>query len=257
MISVFTPSHRPDYLNDCYNSLRQQTLEDWEWVVVLNGDVDWTPPNDERVKLFHTPKMRGVGEAKKYACEQATGSILVELDHDDWLLPHALEEIAKAFEEHPDAALVYSDFSYMNEDGSPSTMMYQGRWNYSMESFYGHNYLRCHSQMAIPDNVGVIWYAPNHVRAFSRNAYEKVGGYDESYTILDDQDLMTRLFLIGDFVHIDKMLYLQRMHEKNTQFEPDINAEIQRKTVEIYKERIGPMTEAYVDRLIARRQSND
>lgn len=85
-----------------------------------------------------------------------------------------------------------------------------------------------------PHNVSYIWYAPNHVRAFRKDIYEKVGGYDATRTVLDDQDLMCRLFQAGDFHHIPRCLYLQRIHPANTQRDPEINAHIQRETVALY-----------------------
>ena len=43
MISVFTPSHDPKYLNECYRSLNEQTNNNWEWIVLLNGKAEWEP----------------------------------------------------------------------------------------------------------------------------------------------------------------------------------------------------------------------
>jgi len=85
-----------------------------------------------------------------------------------------------------------------------------------------------------PHNVSYIWYAPNHVRAFRATAYEEVGGYDPDRRVLDDQDLMCRLYQVGSFHLIDRCLYLQRMHERNTQREVDTNAFIQSETVTLY-----------------------
>ena len=51
-----------------------------------------------------------------------------------------------------------------------------------------------------PHNVSYIWYAPNHVRAFRRSVYEAVGGYDPARTILDDQDLMCRMYEAAPFL---------------------------------------------------------
>lgn len=256
MITVFTPTHDAKFLNDCHRSLDAQTHTDWEWVVVPNGGAALPDPllQDPRVRIVPAPEgMTGVGAVKRFACGQADGDILVELDHDDWLLPHALDEIQKAFDARPDVALVYSDFSYIETDGTPSPFKYEGRWNYSSEEVYGKMYHRCHAQAPTPENVAVIWYAPNHVRAFARWAYEKAGGYDADYEILDDQDLMTRLYLVGDFHHIDQLLYLQRMHADNTQFAGARNAEIQRRTVEIYRDRIQEMIDAWSERELAKR----
>jgi len=85
-----------------------------------------------------------------------------------------------------------------------------------------------------PHNVSYIWYAPNHVRAFRRALYEKVGGHDSTLDVADDADLMCRLYQVTDFRHIPECLYLQRMHSRNTQRDLDLNARIQQRTVELY-----------------------
>src|SRR4051794_36727216 len=99
-LSVFTPSNNPRWLDDCYRSLKRQTYQDWQWIVLLNGQApNWRPPErDERVLTFRASSaLRGVGAAKRAVCEHATGEILVELDHDDLLTPNCLELVAQAF----------------------------------------------------------------------------------------------------------------------------------------------------------------
>ena len=76
------------------------------------------------------------------------------------------------------------------------------------------------------------------MRAFSRAAYEKAGGYDPARNVLDDHDLMCRLYEVGDFHLIDDCLYLQRMHPANTQSEKATNAFIQTETVALYAQYI-------------------
>lgn len=242
-ISVFTPSHNPRFLDDAYRSLMAQSVTDWEWVVLLNGKAgSWSPPEpDERVRVERAPgRLHGVGALKRAACELAAGDLLVELDHDDRLLPSALADLMSAFTSNHAAVLAYSDFAQMNEDGSPNDDRFDetNGWLYSSEQINGTAYLRCHAMQPSPHNVGYIWYAPNHVRAFRRSAYDKVGGYDAERDILDDHDLMIRLFEVGQFVHIDKCLYLQRRHPHNTQVDKSTNARIQVETVDNYLEHI-------------------
>ncbi|MEU3072180.1 hypothetical protein [Streptomyces laurentii] len=45
---------------------------------------------------------------------------------------------------------------------------------------------------------------------------------------------MCRLFHLGDFHHVPRPLYLQRIHGANTQCDPQINAHIQSETVALY-----------------------
>jgi hypothetical protein len=249
LLSVFSPSHNSRFLNDCYWSLVKQTHQDWEWIVMLNGPAeDWQPPqSDERVQVIRGRFPPKVGTAKHAACELGKGDILVELDHDDWLASTCLEEVHDAFESHPEAVFVFTDFSQVNEDGSPNLDRFNPAmgWQYDEQKVDGVTYLRCQGMPAYPHNVGYIWYAPNHVRAFRRETYNAIGGYDTQLSVLDDQELMTRLFLAGGFHHIPKCLYFQRIHGGNTQVEPATNAYIQQQTVRYYEEHIASMAAAW------------
>ena len=227
-VSVFTPSHDPRFLDDAESSLLAQDFSDWEWIVLLNGEAEWFPKSsDGRIRVGRTSST-GVGALKSEACSVAAGDFLVELDHDDILLPTALTEIVQSFDENPDASLVYSDFVQVLEDGSPDP----GRFN----AAYGWTYDGdvCQSFLPYPSAVSYIWFGPNHVRAFRRSSYEAVGGYNVALDILDDQDLFCRLYQYGDFVHIPKSLYHQRVHDGNTQKRSDLNVRIQSETVQLY-----------------------
>ena len=117
-VSVFTPSHLPTYLDDCYGSLLAQTYSDWEWIVVLNGNNTWAPTTeDPRVKLINGTDIKGVGALKRKACEESQGEFLVELDHDDKLTSNALEEIVNAFDAHSECGFVYSDCAHITAGG--------------------------------------------------------------------------------------------------------------------------------------------
>ncbi|MFF3907687.1 glycosyltransferase [Streptomyces sp. NPDC001848] len=235
--SVFTPSHQPRFLDECLASLQAQTCPDWEWIVLLNNGARWQPERpDERVRVEIADKLHGVGAAKRRACELARGEILVELDHDDLLAKACLAELGEAFDTHPEAVFVYSDTAQITEDGKRNDSRWDEAygWQYAEVNVDGRELLQVKCLPPTPHNVAYIWYAPNHVRAFRRESYEKAGGYDDTRTILDDQDLMCRLFHVGDFHHIPRCLYLQRIHSANTQHDPEINARIQRETVALY-----------------------
>ena len=237
MISVFTVSHQPRFLDECLRSLQSQTREDWEWVVVLNDGARWRPAIDEpRMRIVVADDIAGVGAAKQRACAEARGDVLVELDHDDVLTADALAEIVVAFDERPDAALVYSHAAQILENGARDESRFDARygWAYRDVTVNGNCLQYPRALEPTPHNVSYIWYAPNHVRAFRTAAYEQAGGYDPERRVLDDQDLMCRLYQVGSFHLIDRCLYLQRMHERNTQREVDTNAFIQSETVTLY-----------------------
>jgi glycosyltransferase involved in cell wall biosynthesis len=250
-VSVFSPSHQTRYLDDCIRSLLSQTYEDWEWIVVLNQGARWRPPvEDARLRLVIQDDLTGVGAAKRHACSLALGEFLVELDHDDELRSDALQLIVEAFDAHPQAGFVFSNFAQINEDGSRDDTMFDlsNGWVYDEVSVDGRPMLQCHALDAYPHNVSFIWFAPNHVRAFRRAVYELTGGYDATRDVLDDQDLMCRMYQLTDFHLIDECLYLQRMHKANTQREQEINARIQKETVALYDRYVEPNALAWANR---------
>lgn len=227
-VSIITPSHKPHFLNDAYQSLSQQTSPDWEWIVLLNNGAKWKQPDDKRVKVVTVDKVAGVGDAKQRACSHAKGDIILELDHDDTLHPKAIAKIIKAFAKHPKASFVYSDAAALDANGKLIDVKYGDTFGWKYRTHQGVAVPV--SFEATPHNVSLIWYAPNHLRAFRRLAYLDAGGYDSTLDILDDQDLMSRLYQWGEFVQLPEVLYYQRLHDENTQKEPTLNARIQEET---------------------------
>ena len=138
----------------------------------------------------------------------------------------------------------------IDEDGTPNFDRFNAAngWEYRSESIDGRFHNVCLAPEPTPNNVAYIWYAPNHVRAFRREAYEAVGGYDATLEVLDDQDLMMRLFRVGDFHRIPRCLYLQRMHPHNTQRDARINSFIQTDTVARYWDGIADLAVSWANR---------
>jgi hypothetical protein len=251
-ISVFTPSHDTRYLNASYAALSEQSVSDWEWIILLNAKAqNWKPPvSDDRVKVSRAPSnLHGVGALKRAACERCTGEILLELDHDDTLSRGCLAQVLDAFSDR-NMIFVYSDFAQIDEDGSPNRDQFDpgAGWEYSRGTIDGQSLDRCHAMAPTPHNLGYIWYAPNHVRAFRRSAYDEVGGYNPDLEYLDDQDLMSRLYMAGEFSQVKRCLYLQRVHSASTQREQRINAAIQEQTVVYYRQYIEDLTLAWAKR---------
>lgn len=249
--SIFTPSHDPKYLDDAFNSVINQTFDDWEWIIMLNNGAEWEPPyEDDRVKIVKNNDVSGVGAAKRMACSLCAGIYLVELDHDDILSSDCLEELDRVFTENSDVKFAYSCTAQITESGDRNENMFNPAmgWTYSEDSVDGKSVLRANSFVQFPSTVSYIWFAPNHVRAFSRDLYERVGGYDKDLDVLDDQDLMSRLYEHTDFYKIDKCLYLQRVHSDNTQRDPILNQRIQAETVQLYDKYIERSALAWAGR---------
>ncbi len=236
-LSVITPTHDPSRLADVWRSLRDQTHEDFEWVVVVNGltvkdfsaRVRALVDGDARVHIVEHASFSGVGAAKKFAFDLGVGEVLVELDHDDMLMPTALEEVAKAFED-PTVGFVYSDaadfqdgavsqgdVTYLRDDTRPGWVA--NGFTFRTETVGGprpDTYEIPNAFAPTAAALSLIFYAPNHVRAWRRSVYAEIGGHNPDLPVADDHELMLRTYLATRMKHIPKLLYLYRVTGGNT-----------------------------------------
>jgi glycosyltransferase involved in cell wall biosynthesis len=220
MLSIFTPTHRVEYLDDAYDSLKVQDYEDWEWVIVPNGKVEGPVPEhimrDPRVRTAPDPKTENIGALKKHACDHCLGDAFVELDSDDMLMPGVLGKITAAIADG--AGFVYSDAAVFN-DGTLDTWAYHEPhgWESYPVQVYDKVFLATKCFDITPRSLCEVYYAPDHVRVWSREAYEKTGGHNPAMEVADDHDLMCRTYLAGfKFHYLGECGYLYRFHDANT-----------------------------------------
>lgn len=243
--SVITPTHNLRWIDQTWASLRTQTFIDFEWVVMVNEadgsrsvcerlsrSVKKVVGDDRRVRIvMDTNKFTGIGATKKRAFSMGEGDILVELDHDDLLLPTALEELDRAFEDSS-IGFVYSDFADFEDsakDGQGIARTYMSEivrpgWIDTGYTFYRRNldgvrpgsYECVKALPATGVNVSNIYTAPNHVRAWRRSVYELVGGHSDGLIVADDAELLIRTYLATLFHHIPRPLYLYRLTTENS-----------------------------------------
>ena len=235
-ISIFTPTHNTKFLNQLYASIKDQDF--YEWVIAYNNGAAPINYNDPRVKSFvldFAPEW--VGPLKAYCCEHSNGDILLELDHDDWLEPTAIEEVQKAFEDE-EIGFVYSNTIHSKKDHFSEVF----GWKYRPYSASHEEHV---SFPPVPEAISRIWFAPNHLRAFRKSVYDEVGGYNKGMRVLDDLDLICRMFLKTKFYHIDKGLYQYRIHNENTFIR--YNAEIQNNVYRIHDQYIEDLCSRYAD----------
>jgi glycosyltransferase involved in cell wall biosynthesis len=225
LISIITPTHNPRWLPELYECLASQTYKEWEWVVVLNGDFELPDmETDTRIRfLTHMPA--GIGELKKFACDNCNGEYILELDHDDLLFPTALEKVVEAFETSG-ADFVYSDDAVVGmDDWQPHKWSEYFGWQYRWVEYKNKRFEAPFQPEAYPQNIARIWFAPDHLRAWRKDTYDRIGGHDISLPIADDHDLILRFYLEGNIYHIPEVLYIYRVHGDNTWLEK--NADIQ------------------------------
>ena len=247
--SIISPSHKnTPYLQELYESLCAQTYENWEWVLWLNGKFKRSKlspeiENDERVKIYECKeKNPNVGFHKNKAFHLGSGDVVVEVDHDDMITPDCLEELNKAYQDES-VGFVFSDVAVYDDNFVPYNE--QHGWSYYFYNFRGKDRYVMNSWRPTSHSLAYIWYAPDHVRSWRKSVYEEIGGHNVDLSICDDHELMIRTYLKTKMYHIKKPLYIYRVYGENTYLQR--NADIQIKTVDLYKEYAYQLAEKDAD----------
>jgi len=104
LFSIIIPAHNEEtYLQPTLDSIKKQTLLDYEVVVVTNGCTDKTEElvkkqKDGKVRNFSLPRPN-VSVARNAGALNAQGEILLFLDADTQLAPDGLQKIKDTFTE--------------------------------------------------------------------------------------------------------------------------------------------------------------
>jgi len=239
--SIFTPTYKTGTrIFRTYESLKKQTFENWEWVIVDDSPDDETwelitqiSNKDYRVKPMRIyPITEGnVGLAKHRAAMLCDGDWLVELDHDDALTNKCLEICDEAIQKYPDAGFLYSDVSEIYDDGEMKYYDHDwsGNWYGRADNYFDFGYAG-HTPIVVDGNeILAHWYPdinpltirfnismPDHVRMWERNLYQKIGGHNKNTPVADDLEINQRSFLATRIIHVKKVLYLQYNNRNST-----------------------------------------
>ena len=226
MISFFTPIYNTgEKLWNTYRSVRDQTYNNWEWVLV-NDSTDGGKTLkiaeeialvDPRVKVYDFREKSGgcIGESKYRCCSLAKGYILAELDHDDLLVKTCAEDLHNAAQAHPDCGMFYGDTAEVNEEWENQRYgegFALGYGSYREEEYEGRMLSPANQQNINPKTIRHIVGVPNHVRAWRRSTYFEIGGHNRSLTIADDFELVIRSFLYSKICKIPKLSYIQFLY---------------------------------------------
>lgn len=113
LISVVLPAfNAQEYIEEAINSILNQTIEDFEILVIDDGSTDDTHKivekmagEDYRIKLLTNEKNMGLIYTLNRGLEEATGEYIARMDADDISLPERFERQIEYLKDNPDVWL--------------------------------------------------------------------------------------------------------------------------------------------------------
>lgn len=167
LISFIIPVYKVEpYLRGCIDSIRKQTFEDWEMVLVDDGSPDGCPAIcddysslDPRIKVIHQPN-HGVAVARNQGLEAATGDWIWFVDSDDYIVDGALQKLADTIHQH-DCDTIF--FGLLNDyDGvvTPESTVYTNICDEPKDTFLQHVFCYTNPTMLFTRSI----FVSQHIR---------------------------------------------------------------------------------------------
>lgn len=140
------------YLTECLNSVFNQTVKDFEVILINDGSTDSSgeicDQYSKKYDFVHTihQKNEGLSEARNAGIKLAKGDYIVLLDSDDFIRENALEILSKIIDaRHPE--VIISNYYYTYENGKN---FYSDKWNVPVSwSYPGEVLMACSSKNKI------------------------------------------------------------------------------------------------------------
>ena len=200
-VSVITPSYnQARFIEQTILSVLEQDYPDIEYIIVDGKSTDGSPEiiqkYADRLAWWVSEPDRGQTDALNKGFSHATGELLAWINSDDTYTPGAIREAVKFFEGHSNAALIYGDANYINEDGQVVGRFPAAQTNYRL--------LR----------QGYV-HIPQQASFFRADLWRQVGPLDPSFFFAMDYDLWVRLAARGPLLYNPRLWANFRLHSES------------------------------------------
>ncbi len=170
MFSIVMPCYNSGtYIRQAINSVRGQTYQDWELLVVDDGSTDNSADiikgmeqTDGRIKYLKTNAPSGSPIVpRNIGVKNALGRYIAFLDSDDAWLPNKLERQMKMFEQYEDMAICFSNYEKMTEQGERNNRIIKAPSISTYKQLLLSNVIGCLTAVYDTEKVGKVFFQ-NH-----------------------------------------------------------------------------------------------
>ncbi len=200
-VTVYIPCHQYGrFLQQAVDSVLAQTREDWELLIIDDGSTDETAAvaaacqavDPRRIRVITHPRMRGLQASANAALRAARGRYVMRLDADDFLDDNALLVLASHLDRHPEVALVYPNYLYVDEGGG--VLGVEQRKRIGQEA----------QLLDLPAHgAGTL---------IRRRVLKSLGGYDERHDSQDGYELWLKVLARHRVASVPTPLFCYRQH---------------------------------------------
>ena len=238
LISVIIPVYNAEnYLEQCLNSIKNQTYKNFEVIIVNDGSKDNTEvickrfsEDDSRFRYF-TKSNGGVSSARNFGLDNANGHYITFIDGDDWVEHNHLEILIKSITENNSDIAICSYKEFDNNIDTYYTIVYtkQEKNLLNFEKMNRDDFL-----IIFPKLMSINVCFNNAVAKLFRKELVNNLRFDTSIKYGEDLDFYFSLYLnVESISYVDELTYVYRIHGDSTT--SNFNQEYAEQELSIFK----------------------
>ncbi|MHB1643950.1 MAG: glycosyltransferase [Acidithiobacillus sp.] len=199
------------YLTDAIESVLSQDYDSFELIIVDDGSTEVYEnlidkyKNNDNVKWVRKEN-GGQSSARNYGARLGTGKFLAFIDQDDLWYKNRLRETVRVFKQNQknNCVMAYSDLDRID---SKSRIV--------CRNFLREHRLGVHPKTNIISLLGVNAFVLPGTMLVDREQFLSIGGFNESLSGYEDDELALRFFQKGGLVFIEKPLIQWRIYQES------------------------------------------
>ena len=203
-ISIITLTrNRAGFISHALESAQKQTFLDWELLILDDDSNDNTRAvlepflaKDKRIKYYRNSPALGISKNRNFGLSLSKGKYIAVLDSDDaWIDSEKLRKQFHFLESNPDYVLIGSNVKIVDDKGN-----FIKNTNFEIEDINIRNRILKENQI------------PHSTVMYRKTLAEKIGGYDEKLSCVEDLDFFLRFGILGKFKNLKETTTLYVRH---------------------------------------------
>jgi len=215
IVSIIIPTfNRAGMIHRAIESIKLQTFNDWELIVVDDASTDSTEEiiqtymrDDQRIRYIKHEKNQGGSAARNTGIKNSKGSYIALLDDDDRWYPEKLRLQYDYLQNYPETGLVYSGFCYVDYETDKIIKSVRPRYQGNVSSIILKN--------------NIIGSPTPLIR---NECFQRAGLFDEKLSSCQDWDMWIRISQYCSFAYVKECLAEVTMHGR--QISSDLSSKI-------------------------------
>jgi len=214
---VSTGFNAGKYFEEAITSILNQTYKNYEYILIDNGSSDdsWKiiqkyAKKDKRIIPIQNKKTLTIAESFNVGFKRCTGKYIVRQDADDWAFPERIEKQIELMKKDPEIVLCGGAIIVCDEN---------------LSSTYTRRYPETDKEI----REKLFFYNPFAASAtiMKKDAFEKIGFYDEHVDAAEDYDSYFRLAKVGKIANVPEVIIKYRVANTGTSISKQNRQELQ------------------------------